>query len=148
MAGRPPFVATDEERNIVTVLAGLGAPLDQIRTVIKRTAPKEGALPKPISIPTLRKHFKAELVGAETKVLGILAGSLVQRAQNMKRPEGAAAAMFLLKSRFGWRETQVMEHTGSLELDLTGATAEELAVLERFLVRKSPTAQNAAANAA
>lgn len=133
MAGRPPFQPTKDERDLVTLLAGLGIDQDVIRSVIRRPS---GASMKPISRPTLRKHFREELDTGALKVEAQLAGSLVKRALDPKNPSGAASAMFMLKARFGWKERQIHEHEGSINLDLSGATDAELAVLEKFLKRK------------
>lgn len=98
----PPFVPTAEQRGVVRMMAGYGAKHADIAAVVvnKRTG-------KSISQTTLVKHFADELaIGAPT-LEHDLVNSLVVRAKDPRNPSGGGAAMFLLKCRFGWRETKV-----------------------------------------
>lgn len=151
---RPPFQPTENERAQVEAMAAYGIPQELIVRFVVRPSGSAGAV-KPISLKTLRKHFREELDTAGVKIESKVAESLYKRAIDLKHPQGAISAMFLLKARFGWTDKQVVEHTGKdggpigFELDLSDATPDELAVLERFLAKKvaQPRAANDAAAA-
>lgn len=147
MAGRPPFVATDEERKLVLALAAYGIPQEAMVLLIKRPRGKAGEL-KPISVPTLVKHFRTELDEGEPSVIAKVADSLVKTALDRTHPGHVVAARFFLKARAGWRETDRVTHDGAVDfnLDFSGATDEELAILEKFLKRKVSDAHPTAAN--
>lgn len=134
---RRAFQPTEEERKLVLALASYGIPQEAMCLLIKRPVGKAGVL-KPISGPTLRKHFRAELDEGEPSVIAKVADALVKTALDRKHPGHVVAARFFLKARAGWRETDRVTHDGAVEfnLDLSGATDEEIAVLERFLKRK------------
>lgn len=148
MAGRPPFEPTDEERQLVRALASYGTKQELICLLVKRPKGKAG-VPAPISIPTLRKHFKIELAEGEPSFLAKVADQAAKMALNEKHPKQFEAIRFILKCRAGWRETDRVTHDGSVDFnfDFSGASDEELAVLEKFLKRKAggdvqPTAAN------
>jgi hypothetical protein len=147
MAGRPPFEATDEERKLVLALASYGIPQPMMCLLITRPRGKAGT-PTPISEPTLRKHFRTELDTGEPSLIAKVADSLVKTALDRKHPGHVVAARFFLKARAGWRETDRVTHDGAVDfnLDLSGATDEELVVLQKFLRRKVGDAAPAAAN--
>lgn len=147
MAGRPPFEATEEERKLVMALAGYGIPQEAMVLLIKRPRGKGGEL-RPISIPTLVKHFRSELDEGEPSVIAKVADSLVKTALDRKHPGHVVAARFFLKARAGWRETDRVTHDGNVDFnfDFSGASDEELATLEKFLKRKVSDAHPAAAN--
>lgn len=145
MAGRPSFQATPEERKLVEALAGYGIGREAICLLVTRPKGK-AQVQAPISPTTLRKHFRQELEVAEVKVTSKVAEALVQTALDRKHPRHVAAAIFFLKARAGWSERTIHQHEGHLDLDLTGATAEELAILEKFLKRKVADAHPSAAN--
>ena len=71
-----------------------------------------------ISDDTLRKKYAGELARASVDRNAVVAGFLFRSASGSTIPEGAShsdclkAAMFWLKTRAGWRETSVTEHTG------------------------------------
>ena len=147
MAGRKPFEPTADERKLVLALASYGIPQPAMCLLIKRPKGKAQEL-KPISEPTLRKHFRAELDEGEPSVIAKVADALVKTALDRKHPGHVVAARFFLKARAGWRETDRVTHDGSVDfnLDFSGATDDELAVLEKYLKRKAgdvtPTAAN------
>lgn len=145
MAGRKPFEPTDEERKLVQALAGYGIRREEIVLLIERPAGKEGKL-KPISLPTLRKHFKLELDKAEPTIIAKVADALVKTALDRKHPGHVVAARFFLKARAGWRETDRVQHEGTLDLNLEGATDEELEVIKKFLKRRAENGVPTAAN--
>jgi hypothetical protein len=144
---RPAFEPTAEERKLVQALASYGIPQEAIVLLVKRPKGKAGLL-APISQPTLRKHFRAELDEAEPSLIGRVADALVKTALDRKHPGHVVAARFFLKARAGWRETDRVTHDGAVDFnfDFSGASDEELAVLEKFLKRKAGDATPTAAN--
>lgn len=99
------FEPTAEQRAQVTTLAGLGLPQDQIALLVLN--PITGA---PISEQVLRSAFERELAAGPAQANSSVAQSLFKMATgtgNVKRVP--AAAMFWLKARAGWRETQHVE---------------------------------------
>ena len=97
--GRPPHQATDANRKQVETLAGFGITEDDI------------AMSLEISKPTLIKHYRRELDMGHIKANSAVAQSLYKKATG----EGASAvtaAIFWLKTRAGWKETVVNEHSG------------------------------------
>jgi hypothetical protein len=89
---------TPEQRNQVLTLAGLGITQDQIASLM-RLAPK-----------TLRLHYRHELDDGVIKATAAVAQSLYNMAVKDKVP---SAAIFWLKARAGWKETQVTEQAGT-----------------------------------
>lgn len=87
------FLATDEQRYSVEMMAGIGIKQDDIAAALG------------ISDVTLRRHFGQELSVAKTRVIAKVADSLIRQALagNM------TAAIFFLKTKAGWRETAVDE---------------------------------------
>ena len=81
-------------------MAGFGVPEIDIAGVI-------GIDPK-----TLRKHYRAELDHGHVKANVRVAGNLYRKATGEGR-EAVVAAIFWLKTRAGWRETNVHELRGS-----------------------------------
>lgn len=104
--GRPPHDPTPAMRKQVEAMSAYGIPQDEICKVIG------------VSIPTLEKHYRAELDTAAAKANARVAESLFRKATG-DGPQSVTAAIFWLKTRAGWKETVVNEHAGSI--DLTGA---------------------------
>lgn len=99
MAGRPEYEPTEADRNTVRSMAACG----MSQEAIARCLGTEGIDPK-----TLRAHFRNELDTAMDK-----ANARIGQVAFQKATEGEAwAVCFWLKSRAGWKETQVTEHTG------------------------------------
>ena len=97
--GRPAHVPTDETRKQVEAMVGFGIPeLD--------LAPLIG-----ISDMTLRKYYKEEIRNGTTKANVKVAQSLYTKALG-DNSNAVTAAIFWLKTRAGWKETSVHEHTG------------------------------------
>ncbi|MBB3006027.1 MULTISPECIES: hypothetical protein [Cupriavidus] len=107
MAGRKPFQPTDEDRRVVTSLAGFGAPHEYIASQVIN--PQTG---KPLTAKTLRAHFRAELDNARDKTNALVAQALFKQATGTGK--GAVpAAIFWMKVRAGWKEpAQGIELTG------------------------------------
>jgi hypothetical protein len=97
---RPRFEATAEQRRTVEAMAAYGVPEDEIA----RSVGERGIDPK-----TLRKHFRRELDIGATKANSNVAQTAYQMATSGKCP---AATMFWLKCRAGWKETNVLQHSG------------------------------------
>ena len=94
--GRPDFVPTAEQRNMVQVMSGYGIPQDKIACLIINTGTGIG-----ISEVTLRKVFDKEiqtgLAQAQVKVVGAL-------FKNATESNNVAAQIFIAKARYGYRE--------------------------------------------
>ena len=103
-------------------MAGYGVPEADIAGVI-------GIDPK-----TLRKHYRGELDHGHVKANAKVAENLYRKATGEGR-EAVIAAIFWLKTRAGWRETNVHEIGGfnsrAIEIDVAVPSARE--VLERKL---------------
>jgi len=97
-SGRPKFVPTDAERQLVATLSGRGLPQDQI-AILVRTG---------IHIDTLRTHFHKELLGGKANANSKIGGALFDKAL-----DGDTTAMiWWTKSQMRWAETQKLEHSG------------------------------------
>ena len=87
---------TPETRTKVNTLASVGTPQDQIAIVVG------------ITKNTLLKYYRKELDTAMTMANAKVAQSLFQQAT----AGNTAAAIFWLKCRAGWVDTQKVEMTG------------------------------------
>jgi hypothetical protein len=105
VGGRPPFVPTDEQRMTVHVTVGHGMQYRDVAPLIIN--PQTG---KGISVTTLQKHFAAELASARAFAESRVIASLFKRAVDVKHPQGAACAMFIMKCQFGWRQEDKVTH--------------------------------------
>ena len=94
---RPPFHPTPEQRRYVETMSACGIPEEKIARVID------------IDPKTLRKCFRRELDIGATKANTAVAQTAFRMATSGKC---AAATIFWLKTRAGWRETTILEHTG------------------------------------
>lgn len=144
-----PFIATPAQRALVERAAAFGIRQDIICQLVTWDPKGDGVL-QPISVPTLEKHFATEIAQATAKLVINIANPLFETATDRKHKSHALAAMFFLRTRGGFKETVKHEGAVDLNLDLSGATTEELAVLERFLIRKAgdDADKHVAANAA
>ena len=87
---------TPEQRHIVQLHATIGTPQEDIAKVI-------GIDPK-----TLRLHYRDELDLASAKANAVVGGALFNKA----KAGDTTAMIFWMKTRAGWKETAVVEHTG------------------------------------
>lgn len=94
--GRPAHKPTQEARDIAKRLSALGVPHEDIASRLK------------ISADTLVKYYKEELDEGRIDANAAIAGTLFQQAKK----GNTAAAIFWLKTRARWKETQVNEVTG------------------------------------
>ena len=99
----PDFVPTIEDRTRVEMLAGFGMTHQQIAMLV--TNPRTGL---PISKSALQDHFAVELERGGPKANALIAQSLFKKAQGDSNG-AVTAAIFYLKCRAGWRETQAIE---------------------------------------
>ena len=99
--GRPPHEPTEAIRKQVESMCGFGIPeLDIARSI-------------GISDVTLRKYYRDELDNGTTKANAAVAQSLYKKALG-DNSSSVTAAIFWLKTRAGWKETVVNEHTGNV----------------------------------
>ncbi len=122
---KPSHAPTKEQRTMVETMAAVGVPSSDIARVVG------------VDAKTLRKHYRDELDLGMVKANAKVAGSLFKKATG-DGPQSVTAAIFWAKTRMGWRETVVNEHTGPkggpiLTADLTKATDDQLAALEALL---------------
>ena len=96
---RPGHKPDEASRRQVEALAGYGVPETGIAAMI-------GVDPK-----TLRKHYPHELKIGHTKANSAVAQSLFRKATG-DGPQSVTAAIFWAKTRMGWKETIVSEHSG------------------------------------
>jgi hypothetical protein len=120
---RPSFVPSADQRDIVEATIAFGIPEAQVCHLIKN--PQTG---KPISEHTLRKHFAAEIAIGAVKLKSLVGTLIVNTILGRKDPvskeplginDNHARAMltvFFAKTRMGWKETTVQEHTGAIEI--------------------------------
>jgi hypothetical protein len=102
-------VPTKEQRDNVEALTGYGIPHEEIcRLVIN---PRTG---RPIDDKTLRRHFRCELETGYVKANAKVAQSLYHQATGGGDWTKAipSCAIWWSKTRMGWKETSVNEHTG------------------------------------
>jgi hypothetical protein len=147
-AGRPAFVATPDERRLVQSMVANGIPQDQIRLCIVNPASGH-----PIARETFVSAFARELAVAKAQVDAMVGASLVQRA--IGRPPRVleettevkgdktvtrkvidpgcepsdTAIIWYEKSRRGFKEGHVIEHTGPDGEPLPQAVQQTIIVL-------------------
>jgi len=107
--GRPPHKPTKDTQEQVKRLSALGCPHEDIATRLK------------ISADTLVKYYKDELDEGRIDANAAIAGTLFSQAKK----GNTTAAIFWLKTRARWKETQVNEVTGTNGGDLRIAWADE-----------------------
>src|SRR5574340_125998 len=106
LMARPAFTPTDEQRLTVSIMAACGMPHELIceRIINPQTGARLAAM-------TLRKAFRKELDDGAASANAMVAQALFKKATG-NTPQAVTAAIFWLKTRAGWKETQVNEHTG------------------------------------
>ena len=110
---KPPYKPTEEGRKMVEAMASVGVPQNEICVVLG------------IDAKTLRKYFREELDSAMIKANAKVAANLYRQATKDDF-KAAPAAMFWAKTRMGWREKIDLNHSGSINIDFTRMTDEEL----------------------
>ena len=106
---RNPHKPTPETSAQVEALSGYGITHDEI------------ALYLGIDAKTLRKHYRDVLDKGTIKANVAVARAL---HKNATESNNVAAQIFWMKTRGGWKETQVVEHNGSVEMMLKEAATE------------------------
>lgn len=108
-AGTPPHIPTDANRAIVSALTAYGIPQGEIATYMG------------LGERTIRRHYKRELatghLKANSEVAQFLYTSASGRALNLQgstatHADCIRAAMFWLKTRGRWRETDNLDKPG------------------------------------
>ena len=94
--GRPAHKPTPEALETAKRLSALGVPHEDIATRLK------------ISADTLVKYYKEQLDEGRIDANAAIAGTLFSQAKK----GNTAAAIFWLKTRARWKETQVNEVSG------------------------------------
>ena len=106
--GRPRHQPTQADRDTAKRLSALGCPHEDIAIRLK------------ISSDTLVKYYQVELDEGRIDANSAIAGTLFQQAKN----GNTAAAIFWLKTRARWKETDRHEITGADGRDLVVKWAE------------------------
>lgn len=107
------FEPTEEQKQNVVILVGLGVPQEQIRYLIRRP---DG---KPIDVKTLRKRFKEELTLGEVRLKSQVGNFMLATIFGRDVPAGTKKIesdlarndllKLFLKSRCGFTERTVLE---------------------------------------
>ena len=90
------YKPTDENKKLVKTLAAVGVTFEDIATKLE------------ISSDTLVKYYKKELDDGRIDANASIGQTLFQQAKN----GNTAAAIFWLKTRARWKETQAVELSG------------------------------------
>lgn len=91
-------IPTEETRKLVRNLSAVGIRYVDIASKLE------------ISDDTLVKHYKKDLEDGRTDANASIGQTLFQQAKN----GNTAAAIFWLKTRAGWKETNAVEHSGEV----------------------------------
>ncbi len=109
---KPLHQPTDKTRAEIIALRSYGVPIKEVAAYIG------------IDDKTLYKYYKDELENSAIKANANVGKFLYQAASGQALKDGATysdcvrAAMFWAKTRMGWKETNVQEHTGANGTDL------------------------------
>jgi hypothetical protein len=102
------FEPTQEQRDLVRLLAGYGVTPDRICKVIKNPDTR-----RPIATTTLERRFKDELECGSAEMDAVCMGMLTKKIR-----EGNIVAMiWYMKNRMGWRDVSEVQRTN--EYDVT-----------------------------
>jgi hypothetical protein len=128
-SGRPPFVPTAEERELVKKLSGLGLPQNQIRMLVRGG----------IALETLLEHFRFELDEGKAQTGWDIAGALYTKAMN----GDVTAMIWWTKTQMRWSETQKVEITGANKgpiqtVDLSKVSTAALLELSKAIADATP----------
>ncbi|GLR26521.1 hypothetical protein [Limnobacter litoralis] len=103
---RPPFVPTEEQRFVTTVMLACGMPQEFICSQIINTQTGN-----PISKKTFEKAFRNEIDNCKLIANARVAQSLFKKAIGTG-PQSVTAAIFWLKCHGGWKPVEAIELTG------------------------------------
>ena len=104
---KPLHQPTEKTRAEIIALRSYGVPIKEVAAYIG------------IDDKTLYKYYKDELENSAIKANANVGKFLYQAASGQAIAQGAShgdcvrAAMFWAKTRMGWKETNVQEHTGA-----------------------------------
>jgi len=101
------FIPQRGQQALVETLHGYGLPLEQVRLLVIN--PETG---EALSKPSLIKHFRPQLDVAQAKANSKVLQTAFNIATDTSNPRCAAMNMFWQKTRMGFKEVQVTEHTG------------------------------------
>lgn len=101
-SGRSSFKPTDEQRELVMQLAAFGLRHSEICLFIK------DAKGSPISEPTMRKNFSAELDTGKLKANVKVAQTLYKKAIS----GDTTSMIFWLKAQAGWKDSKHVQVSG------------------------------------
>ncbi len=114
---------TEKTRAEIVALRSYGVPIKEVASYIG------------IDDKTMYKYYRAELEQSAMKANANVGKFLYQAASGQALTTGAThsdcvrAAMFWAKTRMGWKETNVQEHTGAnggvIQVNTTAMSAEE-----------------------
>lgn len=121
-SGRKAFEPTQKERELAESMSGYGVPFEQIAALIR-----DG-----ISIDTLNKYFRKELINGKAKANSQIGQTLFQKATS----GDTTAAIWWSKTQMRWKEVQQHEITGA-----DGAPI-EFTKIERVVVDASKDAKD------
>lgn len=133
------YSITEEQREIVTTMAAVGIPHEEIARVI---------VPGGMAMMTLRKHFQEELETSAIKANAMVARTLWQQAVS---GNNFAATAFWCKTRMGFSEKlgelQIQEsgqvdhrHAHIHKIDLSNMDTDELRLLSKIIANNRPQA--------
>ena len=115
--GRPPFEATDEQRQNVEVLVSLGIPQTDICLMVR------GPQGKPISLMTLEKYFRREIDTGATNLKARVGNFMISVIMGSDPPPGFAPIRdekvrgslieLFAAAQLNWRKTVRTEHTNA-----------------------------------
>lgn len=113
---------TQKTKELVSLHATVGTPQNIIADLLN------------IDDKTLRKHYRRELDLSKSQANATIGGALFNKAKN----GDTSAMIFWMKTQSGWKETNVQEHTGKVEIQqVTDLTDEELdAELAKYGINK------------
>ena len=109
---KPLHQPTEKTRAEIVALRSYGVPIKEVAAYIG------------IDDKTLYKYYREELENSAIKANANVGKFLYQAASGQALTTGASysdcvrAAMFWAKTRMGWKETNVQEHTGANGADL------------------------------
>jgi hypothetical protein len=114
--GQPAFEPTDEQRNLVKLLAGFGIPQERICLVVN--SPRTG---RPITKETLERAFAHGLEVGSIEMDSVCASMLATKV----RQGNMTAIIWYMKNRMGWRD--VVEQQGGVPQRVVEIRREDLA---------------------
>lgn len=131
--GRPPHVPTDRDRRQVEIMTGLGLTQEQIGKILG------------VSEDTLQRHYADEIESGVAKANAKVAQNLFNIATS-RESGSVAAAIFWMKSRGKWRETNHHVHGGDdekppikIEANLKGLSDIELDQMQSLIGKATGT---------